>query len=194
MKKTILALSIACLSLAAFPSFAQNESKAPRNLSGESIPNPYKSQRHRADKGVASDRRISMVATPSADEVKRECNGHQRDCHKKKGQFKRGEKANLFAGIQLTDAQKEKLEKAKSDRKSKIAKLQEKQKKEKEKIRESYLKEMKKILTPAQYEQFRKNLEMRKAQTVEAKKRDEKGYIIPGEVVPAPLPMMDYKE
>ena len=69
---------------------------------------------------------------------------------------------NPFDGIELTDAQKDKVKKAREARKEKCGKIREKMEKERVKADESYMKELQKVLTPEQMAKFRANRESMK--------------------------------
>lgn len=100
-------------------------------------------------------------------------------------------KKNPLAGITLTDAQREKVEKAREKQKNEIDKARASMDKSKKKARESFMKEMQKILTPEQYAQFKANLDV--PRKVDVKSKDSKGFLVPGKPVKAEMPKMDYQ-
>lgn len=104
----------------------------------------------------------------------------------------RKQKRNPFAGITLTDAQKDKIKAIKEKQKKEADKRRDAAEKSRKKSRENYMKELQKILTPEQFAQFKANTDTMKRISVSDKK--SKGFLIPGEQVKAPLPPMDYQK
>lgn len=196
MKKRSIVLTIAVATLCALPLSAQEvksqSATQTKEVAAEEIPNPFKNPSKKALRETCSANDAACkVAEMAATEV---CVPAS-DCYKEKRACKRKPECcrrNPFDGIELTSAQKEKLDKANASRKNKRQKMDEKIKKERQKMRSDYMKDLEKILTPEQMTRYKANIEAAKARKAEFTK-ERKGYVKPGPVVAAPMPQLDYK-
>ena len=108
-----------------------------------------------------------------------------------------------FNGIQLTDAQKQKIDKERGKRNDKIKKAREKARSEHNKARDNYLKGLKKILTPEQFAKLQDNISKSKKACRKNTNcgKHEKGTctdmrpgLCPEGAGPAPATPLDYKK
>lgn len=93
---------------------------------------------------------------------------------KKVGKGKKGskERMNPMAGINLTDAQKDKLKELRKEQKASVEKIDKEARAKKEKARAEFDKDLKKVLTPEQYAQYEAN--KAKAQEMRTAKKANK--------------------
>ena len=140
MRKKMLGLVAAALTIGSFGAFAQSEG---------------------ASSSSASQEQVIQCDTPS-------CNKSE-PCKKKKGDHgdkkmkKAGHKANPFAGIELTSEQQSKLEALKTEQKAKKEEQKKLDKQARAKEREAFNKEVEKILTPEQFKVYQANCDSLKA-------------------------------
>lgn len=80
-----------------------------------------------------------------------------------KNRHHHGRKVDMFHDLNLSEEQREKLNKLDNDRREKNDRLQKKARNEREKAQADYEKKLKKILTAEQYNQYLKNKEQHKA-------------------------------
>lgn len=115
-------------------------------------------------------KRLDLKTSKPAPGAKLECNQAIPACRPDGG------KPDFFKGIKLTADQKDKIEKLESKERKERDKRVEKARKEREKKMEKRDNEMKKILTPAQYEQYKANVKAAKESRhdAEAKKHGKK--------------------
>lgn len=144
MKKTILTLALAILTLSGANVMAQSVS-AQQNDKTEQCAKKGKCDKAKKDK----------------------CD--KKDCKKGEKGNKPGRKGpkapkgdNLMQGITLTTEQQQKIDKIKADTKSEFAKIKEDTQKDRDKVMEKSRKEIEKVLTKEQRVQYESNLKMMK--------------------------------
>lgn len=215
MKKTVFALAVALCGCFAIPALAQEVEEAEHPVLDKT--NPFKNKMEKkvsVSENDANGRVVSFAqsgdmqpkaekrrnrglcdgqcGTPSCD-ASIECKGYEGFCTGDGLPCHCGEKKcsyrNQFAGIQLTDAQKAKVEKARTAQKEKYRKLREKMGKERAKAEAGYMKELQKILTPEQMAKYKAN-SLNVGYRVN--RHGRRGHTVPGKIVKCPAPMTNY--
>lgn len=145
MKKTVLTIAIAIMSIIGFDAFAQQPSQtsAQQCEQKDSKKCPKKEWRQKQSK-------------------KRGANVHK------------GAYYELFNGIELSDDQKEEIFKIDNERREKNKKIDQKNRDSRQKVQNDYDKKMKKILTQEQYNRYLLNKDKSKADREKVKRNFKK--------------------
>lgn len=145
MKKTVLTIAIAIMSIIGFEAFAQQPSQASTQQceQKDSKKCPKKEWREKQSK--------------------------KRSAHAHKGAY-----YELFNGIELSDDQKEEIFKIDNERREKNQNIDQKNRDSRQKVQNDYDKKMKKILTPEQYNRYLLNKDKSKADREKVKRNFKK--------------------
>lgn len=215
MKKTVFALAVALCGCFAIPAASQQVKEAEQPVLDKT--NPFKNKMEKKVSVSENDAngRIVSFAKPENMQLKAEKRRHQRQCGDQCGApvcaasvecqrhegFCAGDGrcgicveercgyGNPFAGIQLTETQKTKVEKARTAQKEKCRKLREKMDKERAKAESGYMKELQKILTPEQMAKYKAN-SLNVGYRIN--RHGRRGHAVPGKIVKCPAPMTNY--